>query len=109
MNTHTQRIKIQNAHSYPLTIHLEPWGEEIPIAAGVTYELVSEGPAGNCLLLSIEKRRTVVWGWSGSVISVFCDGTLLRTCDVPVPTTPIPMPDVPRSPKGDEMVGVTSR
>ena len=79
------------------------------MAAGVTYELVLEGPAGNCLLLSIEERRAVVWGWSGSVISVFCDGTLLRTCDVPVPTTPIPMPDVPRSPKGDEMVGVTSR
>ena len=65
MNTHTERTKIQTAHSYPLTILLEPWGEEIPIAAGVTYELVSEGPAGNCLLLSIEERRIVVWGWSG--------------------------------------------
>ena len=24
-----------------------------------------------------------MWGWSGSVISVFRDGTLLRSCDVP--------------------------
>ena len=66
------------------------------MAAGVTYELVLEGPAGNCLLLSIEERRTAVWGWSGSVISVFCDGTLLRTCDVPVPTTPTAMAYGPR-------------
>jgi hypothetical protein len=50
MNTHTERIKIQNTHAFPLTIHLEPWGEEIPMAAGVTYELVSEGPAGDGLL-----------------------------------------------------------
>jgi hypothetical protein len=47
------------------------------MAAGVTYELVSEGPAGDYLLLSIEERQAVVRGWSGSVISVFCDGTLL--------------------------------
>ena len=46
MNIHTQRVKIQNDHSYSLTIHLEPWGEEIPISPGVTYELVSKGPPG---------------------------------------------------------------
>ena len=88
MDTYTERIKIQNAHSYSLTIHVEPWGEEISMAAGTTYELVAQGPAGDCLLLAMEERRIVVWGWSGSVISVFCDGALLRSCDLPVPITP---------------------
>ena len=54
MNTHTERLKIQNAHSYPLTIQLEPWGEEIPMSAGVTFtdhahsddrrKLLTDGP-----------------------------------------------------------------
>lgn len=96
MSTHTERLKVQNAHSYPLTIHLEPWGEEIPIEAGVTYELVLEGPVGNCVLVSTEERRMIVWGWSGSVISVFRDGKLLRNCDVPVPTTPTRTPELLR-------------
>ena len=89
MDTYTERIKIQNAHSYSLTMHVEPCGEEISIAPGATYELVAQGPAGDCLLIAMEERRTVVWGWSGSVISVFCDGALLRACDLPVPITPL--------------------
>jgi hypothetical protein len=88
MDPYVERIRIQNAYAHPLTIHVEPWGDEIPMAVGETYELVARGPAGDCLHLAIEESHIFVYGWSGSVISVFCDGKLLLTCDTPVPMTP---------------------
>jgi hypothetical protein len=37
MDTSAERVTIQNTYPYALTICLEPWGEEIQIAAGATY------------------------------------------------------------------------
>jgi hypothetical protein len=54
-----------------------------------TYELVAQGPVGDCLLLAVEEGRILVWGWSGSVMSVFCEEQLLCACDPPVPITPL--------------------
>jgi hypothetical protein len=89
METYTERIRIQNAHPHPLTIHIEPWGDQIPMAVDATYELVAQGPVGDCLLLAVEEGRLLVWGWSGSVMSVFCEEKLLCACDPPVPITPL--------------------
>ena len=88
METYTEQIRIQNACPRPMTVQLEPWGEQLPIAPDVTYEIVAKGPTGDCLHLTFGEERIIVWGWSGSVMSVFCDGRALATCEPPVPSTP---------------------
>ena len=88
----SQRLRVQNRHSKPVTLCLEPWGEELPIAPKARYEIVAEGPEGDYLEVQYEERGITVYGWSGSVLTVFHEGRLLVECKIPVPRTP------PRSP-----------
>jgi hypothetical protein len=87
---HTQRLRVSNYGSEPITLCLEPWADEIPVPSKVTFEIVAEGPDGNCLEVTYRERRISVYGWSGSVLSVFHEGDRLVECAIPVPPTPPP-------------------
>jgi predicted SnoaL-like aldol condensation-catalyzing enzyme len=85
---HIQRLRVSNSYSKPVTLCLEPWADELLIPPKVSFEIVAEGPEGDYLQVVHEESRTTVYGWSGSVLSVFRDGQLLLECDVPAPRTP---------------------
>ncbi len=82
------RLQVKNPHPYPLILHIEPWGEELVMPAGRTYEVVAEGPHDGCLEVSSQQDHFFVFGWSGSVVSVFQGQDLLYECRIPVPPTP---------------------
>jgi hypothetical protein len=86
--TYIQHLRVSNYDAEPITLCLEPWADEIPIPSKVGFEIVAEGPEGNCLEVTYEERRISVYGWSGSVLSVFKDGDRLVECSIPVPPTP---------------------
>ena len=93
---HTQRLRVSNIYSEPITLCLEPWGDEISIPSNVSFEIVAEGPKGDHLEVTYEERRVSVYGWSGSILSVFHDGERLVECAIPAPRTPplsLPTPD----------------
>jgi hypothetical protein len=86
--SHSERLRIQNAHAHEIELHLEPWGEQLSISRNMRYEIVATGPDGDCLEVQFEEKRITIWGWSGSILSVFHEGDLLSQCNIPVPATP---------------------
>lgn len=87
-SSNVQFLRIQNSYSRPVTIHLEPWGEELMISPNATYEFAARGPDRDFLQIDFAPSRITIYGWSGSVISVYYQGKLLRTCEVAVPAVP---------------------
>jgi hypothetical protein len=83
-----QLLRVSNQHSEPITLCIEPWTHEIPIPSRISFEIVAEGPERDHLEVSYEERRVCVYGWSGSVLSVFHYGDQLVECAIPVPRTP---------------------
>lgn len=83
-----QHLRVQNSHLQPVTISLEPWGEELMISPNATYEISASGPEGDCLHVDFTPARISVYGWSGSVISVYHNGKMLTNSEIPAPATP---------------------
>ena len=84
--------RIRNEHQDAIKLVIEPWAEEIAMPPGSVYEVVFQGPKADCIEISSDDARLVVWGWSGSIFAVFEDGELLRGSTIPVP----PVPGTPR-------------
>jgi hypothetical protein len=81
-------LRIRNSRPYALTLRIEPWAEELPMPAGSLYEIVAQGPDDDCIEVSSNNEAFTVYGWSGSIISVFQDQALLLECRIPVPPVP---------------------
>lgn len=84
----TEQLRLQNSGSVDVTFYLEPWGEQFTMSRGTTFEIVACGPEGDCLEIVVGDNRITVYGWSGSIISVYHDGNLLGGSSVPAPSTP---------------------
>ena len=85
---YVQNLRIQNSQSQPVTLYLEPWGEELLISPNATYEFAARGPEGDCLHVDFAPAQITIYGWSGSVISVYHNDKMLRNCEIPAPATP---------------------
>ena len=85
---HRQFLRIRNSSCNPLKLYLEPWGDEILMAVGASYEISSEGPADGFIEVDTAGDRLTVYGWPGSTLSVREHGKLVCDCTVPVPHTP---------------------
>ena len=68
-------LRITNSLKQDLTVHLEPWGEQYKMAAGVTLKIEAKGPDGDILELEYGDGTITVYGWSGSVIAISATGT----------------------------------
>jgi hypothetical protein len=76
----TQRIesvRVSNARNVDMPFYLEPWGEEYALAPGAVIEVVAEGPAGATLEVELADDHITVYGWPGSLVTLFQDGTEL--------------------------------
>jgi hypothetical protein len=69
----SQSLWVKNSADVPITLCLEPWGDERSIPPRATYLVVLEGPEGGYPAVEWGDRRITVYGWSGSVASVHLD------------------------------------
>jgi hypothetical protein len=79
---------IRNAENEPVLLRLEPWADETRLASGKECQVVFEGPAGEWPGIEWSKNGITVYGWSGSVGSVYLDGKLILACPDRVPAIP---------------------
>jgi hypothetical protein len=84
----TEHISLNNSETHALQLIIEPWAEELVMPPGARYDIIFEGPSDHSLRIDIGERKVVIYGWSGSIVSVFDKKRIL--CDYP-----IPVPDVP--------------
>ena len=85
-----QSLWLSNSEDTPIVLCVEPWENELTISKGSNYLVVFEGPEGQCPAIEWSKNRVTVYGWSGSVASVFLDGQLVLSCAIKVPEVPTP-------------------
>lgn len=64
------QLRVTNAREIELTLDVEPWGEQYPMAPGATFEVVARGPAGDCLEVEYGEDHITLYGWPGSTVSV---------------------------------------
>lgn len=81
-------LRIRNSRVTSLALYLEPWGEEYCMPPEATFEVVARGPHGDCLEVEYAADHITVYGWSGSVVSLFHEGVELGTGN----ETPTPVP-----------------
>ena len=53
---------------------LEPIGEQVEMAPGLTYEVVTTGGDDGVLEIFLEESKVIVYGWNNSDSAVFQDG-----------------------------------
>jgi hypothetical protein len=88
---YTTSLRVCNTRSIALTFILEPWGEEYTIAPEATFEIVARGPEGDSLEVEYADDHVTLYGWPGSVVSLFHEGTELGTGSserTPIPFAP---------------------
>jgi hypothetical protein len=73
-DNHTVTLQLSNARAIPLTVVLEPWGDEYPLAPGATFDIHAHGPAGGTLQVESGNTYIAVYAWPGSVVSLFHNG-----------------------------------
>ena len=85
------RARIVNSRDVSTTFRLEPWGEEFEMPPPAIFHLVARGPDGDSLEVLVSDDQVTVWGWPGSVVSLFHEGSELgagRWSRSPVPPMP---------------------
>jgi hypothetical protein len=85
---HVVELNIQNSQDRALRLYLEPWGEELSIPPTVTYKVEARGPEGDFLQIEVVEGGVAVYGWPGSIVSIFHNEKVVAECGVPVPGTP---------------------
>ena len=84
-------LRVRNSRSIALTFSLEPWGEQYRLAPEETFEIVARGPEGDSLEVEFADDQIILYGWPGSVVTLFHKGTELGAGDaerIPIPATP---------------------
>ena len=88
---YTTSLRVCNARSIALTFILEPWGEQYTLAPEATFEIVARGPEGDSLEVEFADEHVILYGWPGSVVTLFHEGTELgagASERTPLPVTP---------------------
>src|SRR5438045_1266101 len=70
-------IRVANPGGEETTLVLEPWGETFTMPPRAAFEVVGRGPSTDTIEISVQDGSIVVWGWAGSVLSLFHDETEL--------------------------------
>jgi hypothetical protein len=67
-------IRIENSRNKEMSFYLEPWGEEIPMPPGCTFQIIAEAIQQGEMEVQYEEDRITVRGWSSSILKVYCEG-----------------------------------
>ena len=85
------RFRLKNAQLHSITLHIEPWGEEITMVPDRLYEVAIKGPSDDIddiMEVATEGSDLFIYGWTGSTATVHQDVKLLCDCHIAVPPTP---------------------
>ncbi len=63
-------VRLVNSRHSGITLVIEPWGEEHPLAPGAKVDVVATGPAGGKLEIEWRDSQVLVHGWGESRIRV---------------------------------------
>ena len=74
-------LRVYNSRSIALTFSLEPWGEQYRLAPEETFEIVARGPEGDSLEVEFADDEIILYGWPGSVVTLFHKGMALGAGD----------------------------
>jgi hypothetical protein len=88
---YTTSLRVCNSHALPITLHLEPWGEQYTMPPEATFLVVVRGPEGDALEVECAEDHIVLYGWPGSVVTLFYAGKEVGAGAAeraPVPLTP---------------------
>ena len=91
IQAYTTSLRVCNAHTLPITLHLEPWGERYTMPPEATFLVVAQGPEGDALEVECAEDHIVLYGWPGSVVTLFHAGKEVGASAAeraPVPLTP---------------------
>ena len=67
-------ISISNRSNGPLTLHLEPWGEQFSMPVSSTFQVKAEATEQGEMEIQYEEHAILVWGWTGSILTVLLNG-----------------------------------
>lgn len=81
-------LSISNLRDKEIIFHLEPWGEQISMPIGATFQIIAEAKKPGEVEIQYEEDNIIVWGWEGSVLNVFCNGKEISTDHPEVPPVP---------------------
>jgi hypothetical protein len=81
-------LTVRNNHPYAVQFSLEPWADEVSMPPNGIFEIIATGPQGDCLEVMLGNDRITVYGWSGSVASVFNGREKVFDCQIPAPRLP---------------------
>jgi hypothetical protein len=73
----------------PLTIVLEPWGDELEVPPMETYYVVVRSTNEGTIEVAHRPDAMTVWAWPGAVMDVFDrNGRTVQDLSIPVPDLP---------------------
>ena len=61
------RTRIQNRTTECLVVHVEPWGDQIPLLPDAACRLEFESPKQGEAEIHIEAGNVMVYGWEGCI------------------------------------------
>lgn len=83
-----QMLWVRNSGTTPLVLCIQPWANEILVEPGKAYLAVFDGPEGKFPVVEWGMGKIILCGWSGSVVQVLLDETVVLSCAIPVPPVP---------------------
>jgi hypothetical protein len=68
------RISLVNSLEEEIQLRLEPWGDDVTMAAGETIVVLAKGPEPDDLMVEHQEKRIIVWAWPRSTLELYRDG-----------------------------------
>ena len=72
---YTSSVSLSNHSNKPLTLHIEPWGSQLTMPHGSTFQIVAGAQVQGEIEVHYQENDILVWSWEGSILTVFVDGT----------------------------------
>jgi hypothetical protein len=64
-------IFVTNSSGAMLLFHLEPWGEQIEMPVGATFQVIAEADRSGSFEVEHLEREVIIWAWPSAVVKVF--------------------------------------
>lgn len=78
-----ETVCLTNGHDRPLLLCVEPIGEQVEMAPGQTYEVLTVGGVREgSLEIILESSKIVLYGWNNSDSAVFHESQQVAGMDV---------------------------
>jgi hypothetical protein len=74
---HVVTTRLVNRRPDRLMLYLEPWGDAYEMPPDAAFEVVARGPQGDTLEVEFADDHIVLWGWGGSIVTVYYQGAPL--------------------------------